>query len=200
MEHKCDQCTRTFASIEGLSSHKKDKHTDLVASSEVSKSNWHLYAVIAVIILIVIGLGVFFLTQPKSDSLDVIPCNNMEQNGFHIHAHLDIFVDGQLYTVPAGIGITNTCLYWLHTHDYSGIIHIEAPSKRTFMLGQFLDIWKKSSVDSTMPIGSPIAYVNGKDVSVDYRNIELNSHDEIALVYGKAPKVVPSSYDFPPGE
>ena len=36
-------------------------------------------------------------------------------------------------TVPADIGIPQSanCLYWVHTHDNSGIIHIESPVKRT---------------------------------------------------------------------
>jgi hypothetical protein len=45
--------------------------------------------------------------------------------------------------VPSQIGIPGNCFYWLHTHDESGIIHIEAPAHREFTLGQFFDIWKK---------------------------------------------------------
>jgi hypothetical protein len=49
-----------------------------------------------------------------------------------------------LYLVPAGIGIKPPdCIYWLHTHDISGIIHVESPDNRTFTLGQFFDIWGK---------------------------------------------------------
>ena len=78
--------------------------------------------------------------------MDDIECGPMEQFGYHIHTHLDIFVDGKNYTVPALIGITNNCFYWLHTHDQSGIIHIESPVKRDFNLGQFFDLWNKKYV------------------------------------------------------
>jgi hypothetical protein len=62
--------------------------------------------------------------------------------GFHIHTHLDIFINGNHYTVPSQIGIKpdDRCLYWLHTHDDNGVIHIEAPEKRDFTLGKFFDI------------------------------------------------------------
>jgi hypothetical protein len=44
-------------------------------------------------------------------------------------------------------------------------------------------------------------YVNGNRVSnsTDYRGIKLNEHDEIAIVYGIPPKMIPKSYQFPEG-
>jgi hypothetical protein len=39
--------------------------------------------------------------------------------------------------------IPEKCIYWLHTHDETGIIHIESPIKKDFILGQFFDLWKK---------------------------------------------------------
>jgi hypothetical protein len=71
----------------------------------------------------------------------------MEQAVFHIHAHLSFFLDGQAVAIPQGIGIApdSSCFYWLHMHDASGVIHIEAPANRTFTFGNFLDIWGSSS-------------------------------------------------------
>src|SRR5215218_7222801 len=60
----------------------------------------------------------------------------------HYHAHLDVFVNGVPVAVPAGLGI-NVGLNGtvpehgargiapLHTHDTSGILHIEAPRPPT---------------------------------------------------------------------
>ena len=70
----------------------------------------------------------------------------------HVHAHLDVFVDGKPITVPAGIGIkiddphvrrfdepdgsvayggidlcNEPCISPLHTHDASGVLHTESP-------------------------------------------------------------------------
>jgi len=33
----------------------------------------------------------------------------------------------------------------------------------------------------------------------NYRDIRLNAHDEIAIVYGTPPSKIPSSYKFPDG-
>lgn len=64
-----------------------------------------------------------------------------ERLDFHIHVRLSIFVNGQQREVPEGLGIRDGCLYWLHTHDASGLVHIEAPSPERFRLGQFFAIW-----------------------------------------------------------
>ena len=106
--------------------------------------------VIGVIIVVAIGIGVAvasskFLSSSNASALtiDGIQCNASEQLVFHNHAHLDIYMNGQPYTVPSQIGIVpGNCIYWLHTHDDSGIIHIESPVTRNFTLGQFFDIWK----------------------------------------------------------
>ena len=43
-------------------------------------------------------------------------------------------------------------------------------------------------------------YVNGKQQTGDPQNDVLQSHDEIAIVVGKPPKQIPSSYHFLQGE
>jgi hypothetical protein len=175
---------------------------------------------VAIISLTVSGLGVvaphlaYAQKNPSSSAvpsttmIDGIQCNTIEQLLFHIHAHLDVFVNGQLIYIPPQIGIIpDKCIYWLHTHDEKGIIHIESPIKRDFTLGQFFDIWSKklnnSSSDFANIFGgksTPDVYVNGQKVTgVNYREIKLHAHDEIALIYGKPPDTIPSSYDFPQG-
>jgi hypothetical protein len=44
-------------------------------------------------------------------------------------------------------------------------------------------------------------YINGTKVpdGTNYRDIKLNAHDEIAIVYGTQPSTVPTSYTFHEG-
>ena len=79
---------------------------------------------IGVLIALVVGIGVYSVIRPitssaSSPTIDGIQCNTMEQANFHIHAYLDIFINGKHYIVPSQIGIKpdDRCLYWLHTHD-----------------------------------------------------------------------------------
>ena len=161
--------------------------------------------IIAILVIAAaVGGAAYFLQKADNKvdstfpSVDGIPCETEEYSTYHIHVHLDVFVNGQHATVPQYIGIKdNTCLYWLHTHDTSGIMHIESPQQRNFTLGQFVDMWKATS--SGVPSGDPIIFVNGQEVSTDFNTTILNAHDEISLVYGQSPPNIPSFYQFPEG-
>ncbi len=133
--------------------------------------------------------------------IDGIPCNN-ENIGYHVHAHLQIAYRGQNLALPANIGIDdNTCVYYLHTHDDSGEVHIEAPVARLFTLGNFFDIWGQP-LSSTHLASIPLkkgqhlrSYLNGKPYKGNPRSIQLVAHQLIALEVGP-PFVKPSGFDF----
>ncbi|HZS74734.1 MAG TPA: hypothetical protein VFA69_09570 [Candidatus Nitrosotalea sp.] len=132
--------------------------------------------------------------------IDGIECNTKEFVALHNHAHLDFYVNGNLMIVPAQIGIVdNTCLYWMHTHDTSGVLHIESPKSREFTIGQFFGIWKASA---NFPIAGaiPKIFVNGQNVNTSLNQTKIGEHDEIAIVYGNPPSVIPPYYQFKEGE
>ena len=215
---KCDVCGKSFYSRKQLDQHTQDRHTTLNKNTitkphKISfKLSNKLIAIIGASILVVIigSIGLYSAMAPHTPlplTIDGIQCNAFEQLLFHIHAHLDIVINGQYFLVPAQTGITTRCFYWLHTHDESGIIHIESPVNRAFTLGQFFDIWNKklnnTQIFNYVANGkSPLnVYVNGTKVpnGANYRDIKLHAHDEIAIVYGTKPSTIPSSYNFPEG-
>ena len=113
----------------------------------------------------------------------------------HIHAHLDVFVNGALVSVPAEIGIDVAAqrISPLHTHDDSGVIHVESPVMRDFTLGQFFAEWRQSLRGSAV-------YVGGAPYSGDPAALVLRAHQEIAVVYGQLPAGgVPKDYSFAEG-
>jgi hypothetical protein len=85
----------------------------------------------------------------------------------HVHAHLDVFVNGKPVTVPAGIGIdiddpqvkrfkspdgsvgyggisppcAKPCISPLHTHFTDGVLHTEAKEDQFNTLGEFFTEW-----------------------------------------------------------
>jgi hypothetical protein len=61
-----------------------------------------------------------------------LPMLSREGTVEHIHAHLDVRVDAQPVEVPAMIGIDRRGISPVHTHDSTGVIHIESPVKRRF--------------------------------------------------------------------
>lgn len=136
--------------------------------------------------------------------VDGIPCETSEQLTYHVHAHLTVIANGQNVSVPAFIGIPGRCIYWLHTHDTSGVIHIEAPSQRAFVLGQFFDIWGQQ-LSTAQVLGftadaqhSFQFFVDGQPYTGDPRQIPLGAHTLITIEYGP-PFPAPPSYSFPAG-
>ena len=153
--------------------------------------------------------------------IDGISCE-AETLNYHIHAHLTLYENGRAVPVPTYVGIPYSqaisgphyCLYWLHTHDTSGVIHIESPTPRFYTLVQFFDIWHNTSLwDAQGGLATPAglvvdssfvnalssarpsdihAFVSSKPVS-DYRTITLTKHELITLEIG-TPLKPPTTY------
>jgi hypothetical protein len=142
---------------------------------------------------------------------------------YHVHAHLDIFVDARRVRTPAGIGINiddpavqrfrlpdgsiafgkikmcgRPCISPLHTHDDTGILHTESQQAHPNQLGQFFIEWRLRL--SRKCVGGYCRkvkfYVDGKRFTDDPRSIALTDQKEIAIVIGSPPSSIPSK--FPP--
>lgn len=144
-----------------------------------------------------------------ADRLQVLglPALTQEGNVLHIHQHIDVFVNGSPAAVPAEIGINdNSFISPIHTHDATGVIHVESPTNEQFTLGQFFAIWgvrfTRTSVGGYHSSAArPIrVYLDGKPFHGDPTRLVLASHEEIAVVIGKPPARIPSHYVFSAGE
>jgi hypothetical protein len=92
-----------------------------------------------------------------------------------------------------------SCLYWLHSHTPDGVIHMESPEQRSFTLGNYFDVWGQPlSASQVGPAkGTVTAFVDGKQVTGNPRDIKLGEHVNIQLDVGK---VVPfKSYTYSEG-
>jgi hypothetical protein len=143
----------------------------------------------------------------------------------HVHAHLDVFIDGKPIVIPSGIGIATDdegvrrfdepdgtvsyggielcnqpCISPLHTHHATGILHTESPDPKPNTLGAFFTEWGVPLSDTC--VGDPCApgpvavYVNGERQTGDPRTIELTDQTEIAIVLGTPPAEIPKTADF----
>jgi hypothetical protein len=154
-------------------------------------------------------------SQSTGDTVDGVSSNENEQVLFHVHAHLAIYVNGTPKSLPYGVGIVGpyqlqqtadgpfvaggSKYYWLHTHDESGIIHIESPQQRGFTLGNFFDIWRQplSATQVGPATGAVTAFVNGQKFTGNPRNLPLSAHSVLQLDVGT---VVPTQpYTFASG-
>ncbi|HVA30105.1 MAG TPA: hypothetical protein VMU58_02435 [Gaiellaceae bacterium] len=138
--------------------------------------------------------------------LRLLGLSRLSQEGsvLHIHQHLDLYVNAQKIRLPAFIGIDIGARYIteLHTHDSTGVIHVESPTQRAFTLGQVFGEWGVKLTASCVGryCGHLRWWVDGHRVSGDPAELILRAHQEIAIAAGPPPLIVPKSYAFPPGD
>ena len=155
-----------------------------------------------------------------------VPLATREQLAHHAHAHLDVFIDGAHRTVPAGLGIVITdpdvktfddpagtsyggiegcdqpCISPLHTHDVSGVIHTESPTRQDNTLGQLFRLWdvrldERCIGDYCEPAMPIKLYVDGSEEPLaNAARIPLTDGTEIAVVIGDPPRRIPDRADF----
>lgn len=148
----------------------------------------------------------------NGQSVNGIEGSGQEMLKTHIHAHLSLFYKGEPIAIPYGIGIVKPFrvvdgfveggkgYYWLHTHDATGILHIESPNKRLYTLADFFNIWGEplNGHDVAGLKGNVRAYVNGRIFFGKIGDIVLKTHGQITLEVGE-PFVKPPVYIFPIG-
>jgi len=140
-------------------------------------------------------------TTTPGSPVDGIRCAPVEQLAYHIHSHLQVYVDGVPRSLPGAIGLLGPvaqqtpvgpfygaqhCYYWLHTHASDGVIHIESPTARIYTLGNFFDEWRQPLGPRQVAgaTGRVTAFVNGRRWSRSPREIPLLPHAAIQLDVG----------------
>ncbi len=125
--------------------------------------------------------------------IDGIHCDRQEGAAEHVHTYLALFDRGRQITLPAGIGIPQGagCLYWLHTHNADGFIHIESPVRGSFNVGQFFDVW---GPELSWTQAGPLTASHGHRLAIwvdgkrwhgsNPRAIRLQDHETIVIQNG----------------
>jgi hypothetical protein len=146
-------------------------YTDIVEGSTLGQPNW------------TDGSG-------NGRSIDGVDCANSE--AYHRHAMLSIYRNGTRLAVPAQIGL-NGCTYELHTHDRTGVVHVEAAAPETFTYGQFFEVWNQTLGASNVGgiAGTVKFYVIENEQVTPYTgnpaDLEITEHRELAIVIGDPP-------------
>jgi len=129
-----------------------------------------------------------------------------EGASYHHHDLLQVYINGVKETVPQGVGFCSSgaapCVS-MHTHDTSGIVHLESATPFRFNLGQFFDVWgvrfTPSCVGAYCNQGGRTlrVYLNGKIYTGDPTKLPLTQHEDVVVTYGTAaqlPHPTPSTY------
>lgn len=75
---------------------------------------------------------------PVNTTLDGVTCAKTMSSNYHIHVFVGLYVNGAEYAIARGVGVVEPlnpnamdilyatqCFYYTHTHDSTGIFHIE---------------------------------------------------------------------------
>jgi len=193
---KCDLCGKEFGTAAALAQHTRDKHgstgTSVVESQKpkskprtLRRRNRHPVAIGVGATGVALLIGLYLLVAPSLASTPV-PCSSGE-SWIHVHPYLSISVEGTNVTVPTGVGFlkSGSCLEEMHTHDSSGIIHIElsqADANANYTLSDFFRVWNATY---------PTVKINGTSHPVTFSNDEIfgyradATHKVLVLVDGK---------------
>lgn len=119
--------------------------------------------------------------------------------GDHIHPELAVYVDGEEVPIPVNVGIDPSqppeMMAGLHTHDSSGVVHVENAAEPT--LGQFFEIWgvpfsptelgpHEASRSDTVRM-----WIDGEP-SREFGDLVLEDGQEVVVAYG-------GERELPPG-
>lgn len=153
-----------------------------------------------VCIILVVLIGVTIWWSPKAKDVKTksqeemtsrkaaLLCTTDMATQYHIHPELSIVINGKLQVIPSGIGIQPTCMTSIHTHSADGIIHVESPVAKDFLLSDFFAVWGKEFnqnqiLDYKTEANTHITItVNGKEVDT-YENTILRDKDKIVITY-----------------
>lgn len=165
----------------------------------------------------------------QGQTIDGMPCVSTMPSAYHVHSFVGIIINGRQLALPDGIGMNNpgadgtyygfpnwteyaSCYYYIHTHDASGVLHVESPqsvslSSSIYTLGNAFDVWGMtlSSTQIGPYTGTVRAYVANVPLktaqilrsyytqySGDPRSIPIYSHTTTWLEIGPT-YITPSS-------
>ena len=132
----------------------------------------------------------------QGQSVDGVSCDPTMSNNYHVHFFLGLYVNGTQYAIPSGLGMKNSqppvngfvnsaqCFYHIHTHDSSGIIHVEDPNTTSlpvtatkFTAKTLFDIWG-ITVNSNQfgPFSGPVrVFTSGQQYRGDQNNGKVSA-------------------------
>jgi hypothetical protein len=157
--------------------------------------------------------GILKEAPPWSNNTDQLPARlaalDLPQlsdtaGALHHHVQMYIFVDGNPVVVPANIGLSSQAASPLHTHDATGLVHVESADPNFQpVLGQFMDVWgpyfTSTCLGDRCNQGNQQlrVYENGQQYVGDPSLMPLTDLTAVVITFGteaQLPNPMPSSF------
>jgi hypothetical protein len=156
------------------------------------KRNRHPVAIALFAVAVAAGVGTYFVASPYLSGPPFPPLTG--EGWVHLHPYLVISIEGRNVTIPGGVGLVQggTAFEPVHTHDASGLLHIELSqtdaASHSYTLGDFFTIWNYTARTAG---GAQVPTLNGKPLSVEFSPTSIlgfrsnSTYHVVLLVDGK---------------
>ncbi len=150
-------------------------------------SNRYLRLAIAAVVIAVAAAVVVLATRGPDLADDATTaCVDATDRDSGIRVTLVTVWNGTPEFLPAGVGVSNTCIRPVHTFDDSSYVYVVG--EKSYTVGDFFDVWPDN------PATRPNATVenvslNGQRYDDNYHDIVLQHEDRIVVAFGdRAPQ------------
>jgi hypothetical protein len=143
---------------------------------------------------------------PERLALLSLPDLNDAAGALHHHIRLWIYVDGQPVVVPANIGLSPQAASPLHTHDETGLVHVEsADLDFQPVFAQFMDVWgvyfTQTCLGDACNDGDRQlrVFLDGQEYTGDPTLLPLTDQEAVVITMGtpdQLPDPMPDSFTF----
>jgi len=140
---------------------------------------------IVAILVAVIVVALFFIPRPGPNQVPLPAYLDHCVGGllYHSHPNLVVTINGQGVVIP--VTFDAGCPQPIHTHDSTGVLHIETDQDRNYTLGDWFLLWGHFDNDKTRAIFNSTQIfnnrvdathhitmtVNGVGNTIDYQNL-----------------------------
>ena len=143
---------------------------------------------IAVILIAIIVAAVIFLRQPPNKvPLPPYLSSCVGNVVYHYHPNLVVTIDGAGMQIP--VTFNNGCPQPIHTHDSTGILHVESDQNRDYTLNDWFLLWGNFEDNPTIAILNSTQIWQYKVDSTHHLTMTVNGQN-----YTSTP---PQDYIFP---
>lgn len=144
------------------------------------------------LVLLLVGVVAVAMWPAQKEPEDVLAINMLNEKNviYHIHPKLEIEILGEQLAIPVNIGISQQGMKVIHTHDGSGILHVESPVVHQFYLKDFFTIWGQTFnsqciLDNCIDEEHVLEFSVNDVPRTEFENYPLQDTDVLKIVYRK---------------
>jgi len=144
-------------------------------------------AIVAILVTVIV-VAILFIPRPPPNVVPLPDYLNHCVTGslvYHSHPDLAITISGQAIVIP--VTFDGSCSQPIHTHDSSGVLHVETDQNQNYTIGDWFLLWGHFANSQTQTIfnGTQIfnnrvdpthhltMTVNGVNDTTDYQNLQI---------------------------